>query len=216
MLKHSIKRCVCKRQPKCMFRAGTKTVNDSEYGRSRPVSEVVAAGLGACCFLCWLIDRKTHVPPVTAQHLRLFPLLICHSSSSSRDGWRACSPSEPLDHAHFCTGFYSLPRRWVWLSLDDSDDGNWIAQQSLAYPKLKDVIWNRTFIKRFMISMFTNCSIEFHNCELVVKMQNMTFRSLSVLNSRLCQQISCCSFSIVFFQLSHFNANAGYDRNPEI
>lgn len=55
-----------------------------------------------------------------------------------------------------------------------------------------------------------------HNCELVVKMHNMTFRRLSVLKSRLCQQISCCSFSIVFFQLSHCNANTGYDISPDI
>lgn len=45
-----------------------KRVGDNE--ETLPGSEVVnvaAAGLRRpCCFLCWLMNRKTHVPPVTA------------------------------------------------------------------------------------------------------------------------------------------------------
>lgn len=80
MLKHSIKRCVCKRQPKCMFRAGTKTVNDSEYGCLGlfqrwllQVWELAAFSAG------WLTGR------------RMF-LLSQHSTSACFPSWSAILP----------------------------------------------------------------------------------------------------------------------------
>lgn len=93
------------------FQSVSEVVNVARAGLRRP-----------CCFLCWLINRKTR--PSCQRTARLFPLLLYHSSSAHRHGWRPPLLSEPLRLSHFCAGFHSLLRGWVWVSLHDSEDAN--------------------------------------------------------------------------------------------